>query len=116
MKNAIILHGGPDKQEYYDPETPSQSNMHWLPWLDPFAKHTKDFFDDFEINPGLAARTAGTIIFQSDNDMDDVQETVKQLRRKVKNIQYREFHNYGHFCYGDMKTAQFPELLEETLR
>jgi predicted alpha/beta hydrolase family esterase len=33
MKNAIILHGKPGKQEYYDPEYPSASNCHWIPWL-----------------------------------------------------------------------------------
>ena len=33
MKNAIILHGRPDKEEYYSDEFPSASNFHWLPWL-----------------------------------------------------------------------------------
>jgi predicted alpha/beta hydrolase family esterase len=33
MKNAIILHGRPRKEEYFSPERPSQSNSHWLPWL-----------------------------------------------------------------------------------
>jgi len=33
MKNAIILHGKPDKAEYYDPKAPSMSNAHWIPWL-----------------------------------------------------------------------------------
>lgn len=33
MKNAIILHGGPSKKEYYDPKMPSMSNAHWFPWL-----------------------------------------------------------------------------------
>lgn len=33
MKNAIILHGLPDKEEYYDPTQPSSSNNHWKPWL-----------------------------------------------------------------------------------
>lgn len=33
MKNAIILHGSPDKDEYYDANVPSCSNYHWLPWL-----------------------------------------------------------------------------------
>lgn len=33
MKNAIILHGRPDKQEYYDASYPSSSNSHWIPWL-----------------------------------------------------------------------------------
>lgn len=33
MKNAIILHGACNKEEYYSPEYPSASNFHWLPWL-----------------------------------------------------------------------------------
>lgn len=33
MRNTIILHGGPSKEEYYDAATPSESNAHWLPWL-----------------------------------------------------------------------------------
>lgn len=33
MKNAIILHGLPIKTEYYNPNRPSSSNSHWLPWL-----------------------------------------------------------------------------------
>lgn len=33
MRNAIILHGQPSKEEYYDPSMPSMSNAHWIPWL-----------------------------------------------------------------------------------
>jgi predicted alpha/beta hydrolase family esterase len=33
MKNAIILHGSCDKDEYYSDQYPSLSNSHWLPWL-----------------------------------------------------------------------------------
>ncbi|MNX71505.1 putative hydrolase YdeN [compost metagenome] len=33
MQNAIILHGRPGRDEYYDPLAPSASNAHWLPWL-----------------------------------------------------------------------------------
>ncbi len=33
MKTAIILHGMPEKDEYYEPNSPSQSNRHWFPWL-----------------------------------------------------------------------------------
>lgn len=142
MKNAIILHGGPSKKEYYDPDEPSMSNAHWIPWLqaqllkqdiptatpevprsydrnwkvwlkeverfdigpetilighstgagfwikylsinktlkvgkvilvapwlDPDREHTKDFFDDFEIDPSFPSRTNGITIFCSDND------------------------------------------------
>lgn len=190
MKNAIILHGGPSEKEYYDPEAPSMSNAHWLPWLqaqllkheinaatpevphsfnrnwaiwnreverfdigpdtmlighstgagffvkyisihhqlrvgkvilvapwlDPDREHTKNFFDDFNIDPDLVARTAGLTIFNSDNDQDSVQKTTKMLQDALKGYKYREFSGYGHFCIGDMKTQEFPELLEECLK
>ncbi|MBI3342466.1 alpha/beta hydrolase [Candidatus Curtissbacteria bacterium] len=189
MKNAIILHGGPSKEEYYDPEVLSMSNLHWIPWLqgqllkhdiptatpevpwsfdrnwkvwlkeverydigpetilighstgagfwikylsinknlkvdkvilvapwlDPDKEHTKNFFDDFEIDLDFPSRTKGVTIFNSDNDQESVLKTVRILREKVKDLKYKEFHNYGHFCYSDLKTDRFPELLEEVL-
>ena len=33
MKNAIIVHGKPGKEEYYSDEYPSPSNFAWIPWL-----------------------------------------------------------------------------------
>ncbi|HEU5004853.1 MAG TPA: hypothetical protein VFT49_02075 [Candidatus Saccharimonadales bacterium] len=33
MKRAIILHGRPAKKDYYGDKWPSESNSHWLPWL-----------------------------------------------------------------------------------
>lgn len=33
MRTAIILHGRPNKEEYYSDKYPSASNSHWLPWL-----------------------------------------------------------------------------------
>jgi predicted alpha/beta hydrolase family esterase len=190
MRNAIILHGGPSKKEYYDSEALSMSNNHWIPWLqgqllkhdiptatpevpysfdrnwevwnreverfeigpetilighstgagffvkylsihkalkvnkvilvapwiDPDREHTKNFFDDFEIDTDLVSRTAGVTIFNSDNDQASVIKTVDILRRIVKDIRYKEFHNYGHFCYEDMKSSKFPELLDEILK
>lgn len=32
MKTAIIVHGTPSKEEFLDPDQPSASNHHWLPW------------------------------------------------------------------------------------
>lgn len=190
MKNAVILHGGPSKDEYYDPNAPSMSNAHWIPWLqgqllkqdiptatpevprsfdrnwkvwlkeverydigpetilvghstgagfwikylsinkdlkvnkvilvapwlDPFQKHTKNFFDDFKIDVDFPKRTKSTTIFNSDDDQTDVLETIRILRGKVNGIKYREFHKYGHFYYSDLKTDKFPELLEEILK
>lgn len=189
MKNAIILHGGPSKTEYYDPNTPSSSNAFWFPWLqgqllkneitastpevphsfdrnwpvwareverfditpetilvghstgggffvkylsihpelhvgkvfliapwiDPFHERTKNFFDDFKIDPDLVNRTAGIVIYNSDNDQDSVRETVKILRQTIKGVEYREFHNFGHFIHGRNK-FKFPELLADILK
>ena len=33
MKNAILVPGRPDKEEFYDPAEPTTSNNHWFPWL-----------------------------------------------------------------------------------
>lgn len=33
MKTAIIIHGMPTKEEYYDVKRPASSNCHWLPWI-----------------------------------------------------------------------------------
>ncbi len=68
MKTAIILHGMPDKEEYFNPTTASQSNRHWLPWIqkqlilkgvlaqalempEPYAPDYKKFCAVFELFP-----------------------------------------------------------------
>jgi predicted alpha/beta hydrolase family esterase len=84
------------------------------PWIDPGRAETTDFFD-FVIDPGLAARTRGLVIFNSDNDVAPIQESVRIIRATVAGARYREFHGYGHFCREDLKTEEFPELLEELL-
>jgi len=189
VKNAIILHGGPSKEEYYDPEAPSMSNAHWIPWLqgqllkheiaaatpeiphsfdrywpvwnreverfeigpetmlvghstgagfwikylsihhnlkvgrvvlvapwlDPDHEHTKNFFDDFEIDLNIVSRTDGITVFYSDDDQKSVLKTVDIIKQKIQGVTYKEFHNYGHFCIEDMKTTKFPELLNAIL-
>lgn len=86
------------------------------PWLgydpEPGTEETvRDFFN-FTIDPDLTLRTASLVIFNSDNDAQDVHRSVDEIRAKVPGVAYREFHNYGHFCYGNLKTDAFPELLE----
>lgn len=85
------------------------------PWLDPDGNETKGFFDDYEMDPDLAKRTKGLVIFNSDNDMGNVLKSVATIRKTIKNVQYREFHKYGHFTMLQMKTRRFPELLKECL-
>ena len=33
MSNAILIPGRPDKEEHYDPNSPSNSENHWFSWL-----------------------------------------------------------------------------------
>lgn len=33
MKNAIIVHGMPSKEKYYDSNAANQSDSHWISWL-----------------------------------------------------------------------------------
>jgi uncharacterized protein len=187
-KNAIIVHGMPGKEEYYDCNAPSGSNHHWLPWLqkqlivhgvsahapeipnswdpyyptwqreferfdvgpqtilvghscgsgflvrwlsehkeitvgpvilvapwlDPRRRKTREFFE-FEMDLDLAARAAKLTIFNSDNDDPEIHDSARTIRERIRNVDYREFHNYGHFCLNDMNTTHFPELLEAAL-
>jgi predicted alpha/beta hydrolase family esterase len=85
------------------------------PYLDVEKESIPQFFD-FEIDSNMTARTKGLTVFHSDNDKPEMQSTVKLLRKKLKNFEYREFHNYGHFTLKDMKTNEFPELLKECLK
>lgn len=187
MKNAIILHGQPSKEEYYNTQMPSMSNAHWIPWLQgqllkndikaatpevPFAfkpdwdlwveeverfeitpdtiivGHSRggdfwlkylsenkeirvgkvvlvapslgyltendNYFGKFDIDPSLAERTKGITLFHSANDGENMQNTAKEIRSIIKDLQYREFH-LGHFTSGSMKSTEFPELVEECL-
>lgn len=85
------------------------------PWIDVEKSLATGFFD-FKIDPNLVSKTAGITIFGSDNDENDVEESIKALRGEVSSITYREFHNMGHFVYGSMGKRDFPELLEESLK
>lgn len=187
MKTAIILHGKPDKEEYYDVNRAASSNCHWLPWIqkqlllkdmvaqtpempipynpeysawkkmlerfpideetilighscgagfivrylseenvkvgkvvlvapwiDPKKSLETGMFN-FSIDENIVSKTQGITIFSSTNDIDTVQESVKIIQAQAKDIKVVDFENAGHFCYDDMGTDAFPELLIEIL-
>ena len=193
MKNAIILHGRPNKKEYYIAKVLGLkfSRFHWLGWLrrqlnkhgyevgapefpwayDPrwdnwvkevekikigsetilvghstgagfwvryLSEHPKlkvgnvilvapwlgydygapptDFFEGYKVDPEIARRTASLSVFYSDNDFEAIQKSVAKLKSTLRGAHYKEFHKYGHFTFGSMKTTKFPELLEECLK
>lgn len=185
MHRAIILHGMPSKQGYYNSQRDSQSNAHWLPWLQqqlcvkniltqtpemplpyapsyeawvkeferqeidelttlighscgagflirwlsgntrtvrkvvlvaPWLDRERDYEDlfSFKIDPNVAAKTThGIDVLYSTNDDIPMQETLEFLRRELTDsVRYHEFKDYGHFCFNDMNTREFPKLLE----
>lgn len=85
------------------------------PYLNVNRKRNTALFD-FTINPDITQQAQDFVIFASDNDLSEVQDTVTFLKEKLPNARIRNFHNYGHFCYKDLKTDAFPELLEEALQ
>jgi predicted alpha/beta hydrolase family esterase len=185
MKNAIIVHGTPDREEYYDGNVPSCSNAHWLPWLqkqlllldiptatpempfafdpqydiwqreferfdigpetilvghscgggfllrwlcehqdvrvhtvvlvapwiDPRQSKRKEFFE-FALDRNVTSRAEKFVVFNSDDDMESILESVAIILENVDNIDYREFQDYGHFCSEDLGSDEFHELLE----
>ena len=82
------------------------------PWLDPDKNLDTGIFD-FKIDEDIVLKTNGITIFNSTNDHETVHSSVAMIKDKVKDIKVVEFKDYGHFCYNDMKTDQFPELLQE---
>lgn len=89
------------------------------PWINP--EHDEIGVNMFEsdfsfINKDFVSEIGEIIVFESDNDEDYVQESVKILKENVKGLESRTFHNYGHFTLSDMGTREFPELLEEILK
>lgn len=55
------------------------------------------------------------VIFNSDNDAESIHDAVRRIRDAISSVEYREFHNYGHFCGSDLGQDEFPELLEACL-
>ena len=190
MKTAIIIHGMPDKESYFNSESDSQSNSHWLPWLQqqlninniltqtpempepynpnyekwenifkqfkidentilighscgggfllkylsennikinkliliaPWVNVPKEYdveiFENLKLDKYLYKKVINDIkLFNSTDDYDGVQSSVEYILNNVANINKIEFHDKGHFCFGDLGTRKFPELLEEVLR
>ncbi|OHA78903.1 MAG: hypothetical protein A2V96_01665 [Candidatus Yonathbacteria bacterium RBG_16_43_6] len=71
---------------------------------------------EFNIDENVVSKTNGITIFNSTDDDEEMKKSVEIIKNKVKNIVVRDFQNYGHFCFNDMKTEKFPELLEEVIK
>lgn len=188
MKTAILIHGRPSKEEYFDVKIAATSKSHWFPWLqkklllngvlaqtpempeayqpnyekwkwmfeqfkidsettlvghscgggflirwlsennvkvgrvvlvapwlDPDHEMGNDFFD-FVIDEKLVEKTEGLVIMYSTDDYSDIVGSVNILKGKLMNAEFVEFRDKGHFCFDDLKTEEFPELLEYLIK
>lgn len=86
------------------------------PWINTKREFDVPMFDNLQIDESLTTKTKSLNIFCSTNDFDYINNSVDILKSKIKNITIREFKDYGHFTFDDMKTVEFPELLEEILK
>jgi len=80
------------------------------PWLDPEKEETTDFFD-FNIDSNIASRIEEIHLLISTDDDKDILDSVKILKNNISEIKLHQFANLGHFCFNDMNTDKFPELL-----
>lgn len=81
------------------------------PWLNLDREYDIDFFD-FEIDGSLSERTDGVTIFVSTDDYQTILDSAEKIQSLIKTATVRKFTDHGHFTFDDMKTKEFPELLE----
>ena len=81
------------------------------PWLNLGHEMDSDFFE-FNLDLAITERADEFIIFASDNDKMDIQNSVNYLIEKLPNAKIRTFHEYGHFTQRTLPDNKFPELLE----
>jgi len=80
------------------------------PWLDPKREKTKDFFN-FSIDSSITKKIKEIHLLISSDDDKDILDSVEIIKNNIEEIKLHQFFNLGHFCFNDMKTDKFPELL-----
>lgn len=87
------------------------------PWIgdDPDQPFEEGFFE-FDIDRTLSKRVESFILFNSTNDVEPIQKSVRKIKGSIDDILYREFENKGHFTLKGLGTEEFPELLAEVLK
>ena len=85
------------------------------PWIDVEEDDPNAFFK-FIIDANIASRCESLTIFNSIDDVIEIQTSVTKLRKELDSIIYREFEGRGHFTHKYMPDDKFPELLEVLLK
>jgi len=86
------------------------------PWKIPFRDDglDQDFYD-YIVDDSIKSRVKNIVMFTSDNEEEDGKKSLyifhQSLGGKIISLK-----NRGHYTLGDMKTEEFPELLNEILK
>ncbi len=87
------------------------------PWINPESTDVAPGFFDFQVDQNLSSKTESLHLFISTDDEQEELDTAKMLEEKVKGIIFHRFTDKGHFCVGfNLKSEEFPELLEEIIK
>ncbi len=86
------------------------------PWKIPKKNdEARERFYVYDIDKTIKSRVKKIIMFTADDEDEDGKKSLniykKALWGKIINLKGR-----GHYCYGDMKTVEFPELINEIKR
>ncbi len=86
------------------------------PWIgvQPDREFDASFFN-FDIDTSIVSKTDGVTIINSTNDSLQIQESVRQLSQKIKDIKLVELEEKGHLTLKGLGTEEFPELLKEII-
>jgi len=74
----------------------------------------KKSFYNYPIDENIKERVNKIIMFTADNEEDDGKESLKIFYEALGG-EVIELKGRGHYCLDDMKTEEFPELLEVIL-
>lgn len=87
------------------------------PWKIPSEEFTLGENDlyNFEINKELKDNINDIVIFTSNDEEENGKKSAK-IYSDYLDGNLIELENHGHYCFGDMGTKQFPELLSEILK
>ncbi|MBP7708582.1 alpha/beta hydrolase [Candidatus Pacearchaeota archaeon] len=82
-----------------------------LPWEE--SKSSKEFCN-YKINPELKNNVKEIVYFTSNDEEEDGKESLRIFNKALPG-KVIELKNHGHFTLEEMKTEEFPELLNEVL-
>lgn len=79
------------------------------PWLDP--DRSEGDFLKFDLKPGALDKIKEVHLFHSEDDDDDIKESVRQIMQTFPNIKFHGYADKGHFRFQDVGNT-FEDLWE----